>query len=268
MKKNIIFSTFAIITSLNCFAKDDYSVEILNKENHGGAFYSYFQIKDSDGKPVSEDQIELSHTKKIHAFVIDESLSDYQHVHPEYAEDDQTYILKFKPKKSTNYKLWTEFKKDGETHTQQVELVSNWKEVFKQDINGYRIELHTEDKIAAGEMINFEISVTGAKNKKVKLQEILGAYAHITCFTQDGNAMLHVHNSDSHSANNESHETAKEDEHNEHSKSLVEAGIIDPKSSIKFSLNPTQQGFYRIFAQLKIDGKEITAPFTIKVWEN
>lgn len=265
MNKITLFSTVLILSSFNCFSKEEYSIEIQNKENHGGAFYSYFQIKDSDGKPVSEDQIELSHTKKLHAFVIDDSLSDYQHVHPEYAEDDQTFILKFKPKKSTNYKLWTEFKKDGETHTQQVDLVSNWKEVYKQEINGYRFELHTDEKVKVDEMINFEILVTSSKNKKVKLQEILGAYAHITCFTQDGKSMLHVHNSDSHSSNHESHEAAKEDEHTEHSKSLAEAGIVDPKSSVKFSLKPAQQGFYRIFAQLKIDGKEITAPFTIKV---
>lgn len=263
-----ILSVVFIFTSLNCFAKDDLYIDIVNKEKHSGAFHSYFQIKDSDGQPFSEEQLEETHTKKLHVFIVDESLNEYHHLHPEYAEDDKTFIVKFKPKSGLNYKLWTEFKLDGENHSLQTDLISNWKDVYKNELNGYRFELHTEQKIVANELINFEVLVTSAKNKKIKLQKILGANAHITCFSQDGKSMIHVHESSSSHKHNLDVNSDKVDSDDEDKKSLSDAGIVESDSSVKFALKPSKAGFYKIFIQMKIDGKEITSPFIVQALED
>ena len=40
-------------------------------------------ITQFDGSPLTAEEVALSHTKKIHLLAVDESLSDYHHLHPE-----------------------------------------------------------------------------------------------------------------------------------------------------------------------------------------
>ena len=38
-------------------------------------------LRQFDGSPLTADDVALSHTKKIHLLAVDESLTDYQHLH-------------------------------------------------------------------------------------------------------------------------------------------------------------------------------------------
>ena len=40
-------------------------------------------ITQFDGSPLTAEEVAFSHTKKIHLLAVDESLSDYHHLHPE-----------------------------------------------------------------------------------------------------------------------------------------------------------------------------------------
>lgn len=40
------------------------------------------RLTDGKGNPVNLKDLEVAHTKSIHLLIIDESLSDYQHTHP------------------------------------------------------------------------------------------------------------------------------------------------------------------------------------------
>ena len=67
-------------------------------------------IKQFDGSPLGPDDVALSHTQKIHLLAIDESLQDYQHLHP-VADKlfDGTWRFSMEPKFSGQYKFFLDF---------------------------------------------------------------------------------------------------------------------------------------------------------------
>jgi len=75
------------------------------------------------------------------------------------------------------------------------------------------------------------------------LEPVMGAFAHVVGFTEDYNSVLHVH------------PMGKEPT------SDAERG--GPK--LEFHIEPEKTGFVKLFAQVRIDGKDIFAPFGITV---
>ncbi len=53
-------------------------------------------LKDSQtGEPITEDMLETTHTRKLHLFVVDKGLRDYQHVHPVEIDTPGNYAFEF-----------------------------------------------------------------------------------------------------------------------------------------------------------------------------
>jgi hypothetical protein len=61
------------------------------------------------GKPVKWEEIAVSHTERIHAMVVDRSLEDYQHVHPQPAGPAGHYLVEVTPRKPGPYSVYLDF---------------------------------------------------------------------------------------------------------------------------------------------------------------
>ncbi len=73
--------------------------EMLPVENRaaGKSVATVIRLTGADGKPLSLDQLEVAHTEKIHLLVIDQSLTDYHHLHPVAGDKPGEYRFDFAP---------------------------------------------------------------------------------------------------------------------------------------------------------------------------
>jgi len=60
------------------------------------------------GEPVLPTDLREVHTQKIHLLIIDKSLSDYHHEHPQSRKTSGEYIFSFTPQKPGPYKVWAD----------------------------------------------------------------------------------------------------------------------------------------------------------------
>jgi len=66
------------------------------------------ELTTKGGMPMAPHELAQTHTKKMHLMVIDESLEDYHHIHPEAEGMDGHYTFSFTPQKAGHYRFFTE----------------------------------------------------------------------------------------------------------------------------------------------------------------
>ena len=216
-------------------------------------------LKLSDKKThqaITLNDLKKVHTQKIHMLVIDESLTDYSHAHPVATKEAGVYEFTWEPKKNaTNYKIWADLVPVNtnqqeyivtdlyRTKKTKAKVTSKLNTLAK--VEGYTFKLAFEPaKLEQQKAAMGEITIYDAKGKPVhNLAPLMGAFAHIVAFSEDFKTVLHVH------------PMGKEP-----TKASDRGG-----PTIRFHLEPQHSGYIKLFAQIKIDGKEIIAPFGLKV---
>lgn len=207
----------------------------------------------ADGKPVIFDDLKEAHTKKLHLLVIDPSLSDYHHIHPVAGKNPGEYVFDFTPLKNDSYRVWADVLP---VSTDKQEYVQADMGVAAKDkanidktvslsstVEGYTFALTLDGEPKAGSAVMGNITVMKDGQPFTQLQPVMGAFAHVVGFTEDYNSVLHVH------------PMGKEPTSN------MERG--GPK--LEFHIEPQSTGFVKMFAQVRIDGKDVFAPFGILV---
>ena len=66
-------------------------------------------LTSSTGKPVGPDDLLVAHTKKLHLLVVDATLEDYQHLHPDPAALSGVYAVDFTPRRAGEYRVFADF---------------------------------------------------------------------------------------------------------------------------------------------------------------
>lgn len=207
----------------------------------------------NEGKGVAENQLKTVHTEKIHVLIIDPTLTDYHHVHPVAAKKAGEYIFDFTPHTTNNYRLWLDITpKNGTQQYVMTDLPGKNKEnppvekklALSATVENYHFNLSFDKPLIVGKSVMGSVKVTDKNNKDVtQLEPIMEAFAHIVAFNQDYQSILHVHPMGAEPKD----------------KSARGGPRID------FHLMPTAAGFVKIFVQVKINGKEIFAPFGVEV---
>ena len=206
-----------------------------------------------DGKPLSLDDLKEAHTKKLHLLIVDPSLSDYHHIHPVAGKNPGEYVFDFTPLKNDSYRVWADVvpvATDKQEYV-QTDMGVSAKEKSGIDkstrmsstVGGYTFTLALEGEPKAGRPVMGNVTVTKDGQPFTQLEPVMGAFAHVVGFTEDYNSVLHVH------------PMGKEPT------SDTERG--GPK--LEFHIEPEKAGFVKLFAQVRIGGKDIFAPFGINV---
>jgi hypothetical protein len=231
--------------------------EILPVESRaaGKSVSTVIRLTGADGKPLSLDQLEVAHTEKIHLLVIDQSVTDYHHLHPVAGDKPGEYRFDFAPKFGGTYHIWADLvpkatgKQEYSKTTVKVEgpagIPSN-SVVTTAEVDGYRFDLATENKapLQAGKAVVVKVKVTGPDGREFsKLEPVMGAFAHMVAFPADLGSVTHVHPM------------------GPEPKTAAERGGPD----LSFHVEPDKPGFQKFFLQTQIGGKEKFAAFGLNV---
>ncbi len=204
--------------------------------------------------PIGPNELEIAHTKKLHLLIIDESLTDYQHIHPVPGAKSGEWVFDFAPKFARTYRVWTDTKRNGADQEyvfgdlpagSQKAPAPDAKSVALAELNGLKFSLSFDGPVKAGEGVTGSVAVVDAKSGKpfAQLQPIMGAFGHVVAFSRDWGSIEHVHPLG-----------------DEPTKDSDRSGPV-----IGFHMEPANSGVLKIFVQILASGKETIVPFTVNV---
>lgn len=206
-----------------------------------------------NGEGIGEDQLLTVHTEKMHVLIIDPTLTDYQHLHPKPGKKPGEYTVEFTPHTSNAYRIWLDI--TPQDRVQQY-VITDLPGANKQNppvvktlsmnsvVEDYHFKLSFNKPLKVGESALGTVMITDKNGKDVtQLEPIMEAFAHIVAFDEDYKTILHIHPM------------------GPEPKDLSARG--GPR--IDFHMTPSASGFVKIFVQVKIQGKELFAPFGVDV---
>jgi hypothetical protein len=206
-----------------------------------------------DGKPLSFDDLKLAHTKKLHLLVVDPSLSDYHHLHPVAGKNAGEYLFDFTPLKKDRYRVWADVIPLATGKQEYVQADMGVAALEKPSIDkttrmtstvdGYRFALAFDGVPKVGSPLMATLTVSKNGKPFAALQPVMGAFAHVVGFTEDYRDVLHIH-------------------------PIGEEPTLESQrggSKLKFHIAPEKPGFVKFFAQVRIDGKDLFAPFGVTI---
>ncbi|MBA4750266.1 MAG: hypothetical protein H2057_06585 [Alphaproteobacteria bacterium] len=207
-----------------------------------------------DAKPVLLDDLKEVHTEKIHLLIIDPSLSDYTHIHPVPTKTPGVYTFEWSPKlKGASYKLWADvhpLSTDRQEYTSTMLEEGQASQKIEADdtreavVDGYRFNLQFEGPLEKGQAVGGVVKITDDKGRPVTILEpLMGAYGHLVGFGDDFETLIHIHPMGP-----------------EPTEDSARGG-----PDLSFHLEPGEVDFIKFFVQVKIDGKELYAPFGLKI---
>ena len=216
---------------------------------------AYLELRKPDGFPVTLSDLIETHTRKIHLLIIDSSLTDYHHEHPQPTDKFGDYVLHFTPHKPGSYRVWADLRPYPiglqEYDTADIPAATQGLPLTDRTLNReatvdglhYRLSI-AEDEIKVGRPAHARLRVTTPDGKGfTQLEPIMATFAHIVGFSEDYKTVLHMHPKG--------------------------PPVLDPNArggpELEFQIYALKPGFVRLFAQVQIDGRSHFAPFGINV---
>ena len=160
------------------------------------------QLDHADGSPLTADELKVVHTEKIHLFVTDSSLRDYQHIHPQPTDKPGKYSFDFVPASANSYSAWADFTtlSDEKNHRIKTEIsrgrnISPRIQVNSSATSGNLVfQWDSAQALTSGKSHVINVLVTDEKGASVSdLQPVMGAFAHLVGFSADGKFIIHTH---------------------------------------------------------------------------
>ena len=216
----------------------------------GKVAHATLHLRRTTDHPMTLDQLLEVHTKKIHLLIVDQSLVDYHHEHPQPTETPGDYSFEFTPTKPGAYYAWAdlrplplglqEYDKTLIAGTGEPEAVSDKKTRLAADAEGFHFELSLEKgEIKVGQVTTAKLRITRNGKDFTQLEPVMNAFAHLVGFSEDGETVIHMHPSG--------------------------PPVLDQSArggpELEFKIYATEPGFTRLFAQVQIDGRQVFAPF-------
>ena len=219
-------------------------------------------LKTSGGMPIAPHELAVTHTEKMHVMVIDPSLEDYRHVHPEAVGLDGQYFFDFTPALAGTYKVFTEI---VPLRSRRQAIALSELEVPGQStapkfersmvslVDGVLFELlKVPDVLETGRDYRLQLHITDPAGNAIALETVMGAKGHMVAFDSVGTGFAHMHPVGSVA----SVRTA----------GLSGGGAFDSSGSdLSFMFNVPNPGWYRLFAQIQVKGEAVFGRFDLKV---
>ncbi len=205
-------------------------------------------LKPTDPENKEADvPLDVEHEKKIHLIITSKDLAYFDHIHPEFGAKGN-YTVEHTFPKADEYVLFADFKPSEGGHTTDKETIVVGSgqagttefptQSLVKNVGGFKVELTGGEGSAfkAGAQAHIAAIITrdGKEIAADKLEDYLGAKAHMVMIRQGSLEFLHVHPG-------------------------IENNRLDMHTTFE------QAGTYRAWLQFQIDGKVQTADFTLKV---
>jgi hypothetical protein len=211
----------------------------------------------SDGSPVTLDDLVEIHTRKIHLLINDRGLSDYHHVHPDPTEKPGDYRFSFTPSRPGPYRVWADLvpTDSGVQEYDIADLPASTTPLPIQDrqpryeavVDGrhFKLSFQTGDApLVAKKTVLGYVSITDADGRGFAgLEPVMGAFAHLVGFSEDGKSVLHIH-----------------------PYGRDATGPLDRAGPVfAFKFYAPSGGFLRLYCQVRINGQDVFAPFNLSI---
>ena len=163
--------------------------------------YNFKLVDNGQGKNITDQDLNESHTKKLHFIIYDAALKEFSHVHPIYSADKWSVELNLPV--SGRYSVWVQGELlDGTEFSVKTQalvvngaaenpLVSLPDQRSGTD-NRTSLDL-AKTKIRAGKMTMLTFKVTRTDGLQPIMAPYLGALAHVIATPADGGELIHVH---------------------------------------------------------------------------
>ena len=211
-------------------------------------------LSTASGKPIGPADLLIAHTRKLHLMVVDPTLSDYQHIHPEPGRRNGEWKFTVTPHRPGAYRVFADFTpiatQRGLYASADFAVPGTVPKVIQQVNNttqmlGYTFTLDVPELLHAGQPtdLRFRIESQGKVKEPVPMQPVMGAFAHLVAFDEARSGFAHLH--------------------------PMEIDLAKPPDSIhpelNFKVTIPRSGRYVIWAQVNLGGKELFVPFWIEV---
>jgi len=217
------------------------------------------RIRDAKGAGVGSLQLIETHTRRLHALMIDPMLEDYHHEHPITSGRPGDFVFVFTPRKTGNYLMWLDVTPlaTGRSEAPQAVIGTSSPTLaskspscatqMQSKMDGWQFDLiFDRKKVVTGQPVNARLRVLDAEGKPCfALEPLMGAFAHVVGFMDDRNTVIHVHS------------------HGEPPHELSRSG---PEVSFRF-IAP-KSGFLKFFVQTQVNGNVMLAKFGFPVEPN
>lgn len=240
----------------------------------------------SAGKPIGPVDLVTVHTRKLHLLVIDPTLTDYQHLHPEPGEKPGEWVFKHTPARAGVYRVFADFtptatgrglysfadytvgaRPEGLDVAAAVSAarigdaadspstpgtgVATAKTAFGEEaeVERWRFKLTTQDgaPVRAGVPSTLIFAGREVSGGEVPMAIVMDAYAHLVAFDGERSGFAHLH--------------PRGERPGDYAVSAPDAR--EPK--LWFDLTIPKAGDYVVWAQVNLKGGERFLPFLLSV---
>lgn len=212
-------------------------------------------LETSGGMSMAPHELAVTHTEKMHLMVIDPSLEDYHHLHPNPVGLDGRYDFEFTPKKSGEYRVFAEvvpvMSRRQAIAMSSLEVPGSVEKPtfalsLESIVDGVHFRLgQLPEVLKVGRDYQLALEVTGENGGSVELETVMDAKGHMVAFDAEGRGFAHMHPIDSIVA--------------------AQAENTAEENGLSFLFNVPNSGWYRLFAQVQVDGKAVFGRFDIEV---
>ena len=230
----------------------------------GSEIQGVLSLTTAGGKAIGPEDLMVVHDQKLHLMIVDPSLMDYQHVHPQPTGKGGVWRFVFTPRFGGAYRLFADFTPVATARSlyANTDLIvagsaaapgrpasvqtaaEGGRGPRATDLDGYRFVLTTSAwPIRARQPVDYKLEIHGKPGEAVPMQPIMGAFAHLVAFDDTRSGFAHLH-------------PAQPDP-------LLPPDKIHPVLNFKLTI-PTA-GRYVIWSQVNLAGKEVFAPFWFDV---
>jgi hypothetical protein len=212
------------------------------------------KLATASGKPVAPEDLIVAHTRKLHLLIVDPTLNDYQHVHPEPGRRPGEWVFTLTPQRAGIYRVFADFTpaatQRGLYASADFTVPGTVATVVREpnataQLARFNFELVTPPLFQAGQVadLKFRIESQGRDKVPVPLQPVMGAFAHLVAFDEVRSGFAHLHPN--------------------------ETDLSRPADSLRpelnFKITIPSPGRYVIWAQVNLGGSDIFVPFWVDV---
>ena len=187
--------------------------ELRSFERQPGRFT--LTLATSAGKAIAPVDLLTVHTRKLHLLVIDPTLRDYQHLHPEPGERPGEWVFTHAPRRAGAYRVFADFTPAatgrglysyadytvaGEGSDMATTADSSAQPEMTRlgdeaAVGAWRFRLATQDgaSVRAGVATTLVFSGREVAGGAVPLTLVMDAYAHLVAFDPERSGFAHLH---------------------------------------------------------------------------
>jgi hypothetical protein len=201
-----------------------------------------FRIDDHEGEPLTdfiEDQ-----TKKLHLYLVNDELTVFRHLHPTLAADG-TWTAPVDVPDAGAYRVIAEFTAEDEGGNGDHVILGRSLGLPPGDPGDTAaldevVDVTVAEAPRVGDNGLLRLVVRDGEAEPVELGTYLGAYAHVTGFNRETDAMVHLHPLDA-------------------------PEVTEDGTELTFHAAIEEPGDYRLFVQVRVDGFLHTVPVELTV---